>query len=164
MTTNTIPSLSRDYYRLSAILRSAYDPYDWLSPNEADIGPDADWNETNSRLLPGAPANDVEAAAQHNAPIEKEAARLAADLAALAAPVRQKLLDEKVPSVANDVLVELTKLLSKSLPEDVAASAEAGTGTGGSQRGVLRRGGLAVRFIRQGKASPSHKAQGEGII
>ena len=124
------PIPQRDYYRLSAILRSAYDPYDWLSPNEADIGPDADWNETNSRLLPGAPANDVEEAAQHNAPIEKEAARLAADLAALAAPVRQKLLDEKVPSVANEVLVEVTKLLSKSLPEDVAAAAEAGTGTG----------------------------------
>ena len=123
------PIPQRDYYRLSAILRSAYDPYDWLSPNEADIGPDADWNETNSRLLPAAPAKDVEEASQFNAPIEEEAARLAADLAALAAPVRQKLLKEKVPSVANEVLVEVRNLLSKSLPEDPAAAAESGAGS-----------------------------------
>lgn len=123
------PIPQRDYYRLSAVLRSAYDPYDWLSPNEADIGPDADWNEANSRLLPGAPAKDVEEAAQFNAPIEDEAARLAADLEALAAPVRKKLLDEKVPSVANEVLVEVRGLLSKSLTEDLAAAEEAGAAT-----------------------------------
>ena len=33
----------RDYYRLSAILRSAYDPYDWLSPSETEVGPEAQW-------------------------------------------------------------------------------------------------------------------------
>ena len=123
------PIPQRDYYRLSAILRSAYDPYDWLSPNEADIGPDADWNEANTRLLLGAPAKDVEEAARLNAPIEEEAARLAADLAALAAPVREKLLKEKVPTVANEVLVEVRNLLSESLLEDLAAAGEAGAGT-----------------------------------
>ena len=33
------PIPQRDYYRLSAILRSAYDPYDWRSPNEMLVGP-----------------------------------------------------------------------------------------------------------------------------
>ncbi len=124
------PIPQRDYYRLSAILRSAYDPYDWLSPNEADIGPDADWNETNSRLLPGAPAKEVEEAARHNVPIEAEVARLAGELGALPAPMRKKLLEEKEPGVPEAVRVEVRKVLGKTLIEDLAAAAEKGTDIG----------------------------------
>ena len=124
------PIPQRDYYRLSAILRSAYDPYDWLSPNEADIGPDADWNETNSRLLPGAPAKEVEEAARHNVPIEAEVARLAGELGALPAPMRKKLLKEKEPGVPEAVRVEVRKVLGKTLIEDLAAAAEKGTDIG----------------------------------
>ena len=123
------PIPQRDYYRLSAVLRSAYDPYDWLSPNESDIGPDADWNETNSRLLPGAPANDVEEAARINAPVEDEVARLAGELEELPAPLRKKLLEEKVPTVPNEALVDARNALSKSLTEDLAASAEEEAGS-----------------------------------
>ncbi len=124
------PIPQRDYYRLSAILRSSYDPYDWLSPNEADIGPDADWNETNSRLLPGAPANEVIEAARHNVPIQAETARLAGALRALSAPLRKKLLKEKEPGVPEAVRAEvrriLGKVLGKTLVEDLAEAAEKG--------------------------------------
>ena len=123
------PIPQRDYYRLSAILRSAYDPYDWLSPNEADIGPDADWNETNSRLLPGAPAKEVEEALRYNVPIQAEVARLAGELGALPAPMRKKLLEEKEPAVPEAVRVEVRKVLGKTLIEDLAA-AEEGSGIG----------------------------------
>ena len=109
------PIPQRDYYRLSAILRSAYDPYDWLSPNESDIGPDADWNETNTRLLPGAPATEVQEVAAHNAPIEAQISRLAEELRALPAPVRRKLLEESVPQ---DALVAARKVLSEGLATD----------------------------------------------
>ena len=119
------PVPQRDYYRLSAILRSSYDPYDWLSPNEADIGPDADWNESNTRLLQGAPAKDVEEAARHNLPIESEIARLAGELRALPASLRKKLLEEKAPSVPQAALVDVRKLLSERLAEDLAAAARA---------------------------------------
>ena len=115
------PIPQRDYYRLSAILRSSYDPYDWLSPNEADIGPDADWNETNTRLLPGAPASEVEEVAQHNAPIEAEIARLADQLRALPDPIRRKLLGETVPQ---DALVDVRKVLSDGLAQDSGEAAE----------------------------------------
>lgn len=114
------PIPTRDYYRMSAILRSSYDPYDWLSPNEADIGPDADWNESNSRLLPGAPESDVDEAARFNAPIEAEADRFAAELAALPAPLRRKLLDEKVPGLPNEVLVPAGKVLTDAAVERLA--------------------------------------------
>ena len=107
------PIPQRDYYRLSAVLRSSYDPYDWLSPNEADIGPDADWNQTNTRLLLGAPAADLEAAARRNAPILAEMQRIAKDLRTLPAAVRKRLLEEKVPSVNNAALVELRKIVSE---------------------------------------------------
>ncbi len=128
------PIPQRDYYRLSAILRSSYDPYDWLSPNEADIGPDADWNETNSRLLPGAPAKEVEEAARHNVPIEAEVARLAGELGALPAPMRKKLLEEKEPGVPEAVRVEVRKVLGKTLIEDLAAAAEEGAEVGGESQ------------------------------
>ena len=109
------PIPQRDYYRLSAILRSSYDPYDWLSPNEADIGPDADWNATNTRLLAGAPAADIEVATERNAPILAELQRLAGDLRALPVAVRERLLKEKVPSVNNAALVDLRKVVSDGL-------------------------------------------------
>ena len=114
------PIPTRDYYRMSAILRSSYDPYDWLSPNEADIGPDADWNESNSRLLPGAPQSDVDEAAKYNEPIEAEADRIAAELAALPAALRKKLLDEKVPGLPNEVLVPAGNVLTDAAVEQLA--------------------------------------------
>ena len=110
------PIPQRDYYRLSAILRSAYDPYDWLSPNEADIGPDADWNETNSRLLRGVPTKEIEEAEERNEPIRAEIARLENELEALAAPLRKKLLDEKESAVPEAVRADLRKALA--LPAD----------------------------------------------
>lgn len=117
------PIPQRDYYRLSAILRSSYDPYDWLSPNESDIGPDADWNEANTRLLPGARAEEVEEVARHNTPIEAEISRLAGQLRALPAPVRRKLLEESVPQ---DALVDVRKALTEGLAEDSGEADDAG--------------------------------------
>lgn len=117
------PIPQRDYYRLSAILRSSYDPYDWLAPNEADIGPDADWNESNTRLLAGARANEVEEAAHNNAPIEAKIAELGEQLKALPSAVRRKLLEE---SVAQDALVAVRNVLSEGLAGDSEPKADAG--------------------------------------
>ncbi len=122
------PIPQRDYYRLSAILRSSYDPYDWLSPNESDIGPDADWNEANTRLLPGARANEVQEIARHNAPIEAKISRLADQLRALPASLRRKLREETVPQ---DVLVDVRKLLSEGLAADPVADPNPQPGRGG---------------------------------
>lgn len=89
------PVPQRDYYRLSAVLRSAYDPYDWLSPNEVGVGPDADWNESNTRMLLGVPSHEIEEAERFNAPIHIELSKLTRDLESLAAPLRKQLQDEK---------------------------------------------------------------------
>ena len=115
------PIPQRDYYRLSAILRSSYDPYDWLSPNESDIGPDADWNESNTRLFPGARVEEVEEVERHNGPIELKISRLADQLRSLPVPVRRKLLEETIPQ---DALVDARKALSEGLPSDSDESDE----------------------------------------
>jgi len=101
------PMPQRDYTRLSAILRSAYDPYDWLSPNEADIGPDADWNESNSRLLRGVPRKEIEEAERLNVPIYEEIAKLKSDLENLTAPLRKKLFDEKWTEIPEALQADL---------------------------------------------------------
>ena len=106
------PIPQRDYYRLSAILRSSYDPYDWLSPNEADIGPEANWNETNSRLLRGVPTQEIEEAEKRNEPIHAEIKRLESELEALAAPRREKLLDEKQAAAPEAVRADLREALA----------------------------------------------------
>ncbi|MDQ6706101.1 MAG: DUF1549 domain-containing protein, partial [Acidobacteriota bacterium] len=72
------PIPQRDYYRLSAILQSAYDPYDWVKPTE--------------RYLDYAPEAERKAAAAHNAPLEAEIKKLEAELEIKAKPYREKLL------------------------------------------------------------------------
>jgi len=56
------PIPQRDYYRLSAILQTSYDPYDWLSPKKREI--------------PLATEDEFAAVAKHNQPIEADIKRL----------------------------------------------------------------------------------------
>ncbi|MBM3795366.1 MAG: DUF1553 domain-containing protein [Acidobacteria bacterium] len=60
------PIPQRDYYRLSAILQTSFDPYDWVKPTER-----------NADL---ALADEREVAAKHNSPIEAEIKKLEAAL------------------------------------------------------------------------------------
>jgi mono/diheme cytochrome c family protein len=63
------PLPQRDYYRLSAILQTSFDPYDWVKPTE--------------RNLDFALAAERDEAARHNAPLEAEIKRLETRLEAL---------------------------------------------------------------------------------
>lgn len=137
------PIPQRDYYRMSAILRSAYDPYDWHSPNEADIGPEADWNETNSRLLPGAPAPEVESAARHNDPIEAEMARIAEKLRTLPGPLREMLLDENERSVPPEVRGYVRSFLTQA-PIESRVAAEGGETHAGAEGAAAEADALAL--------------------
>ncbi len=68
------PIPQRDYYRLGAILQTAYDPYDWLIPtadNPANL-------KYSSRHLDIALASERQDTAKFNAPIEAEIKRLEA--------------------------------------------------------------------------------------
>lgn len=90
------PLPQRDYYRLSAILQSAYDPYEWRSPNK--------------REYDLALASERQAIAANNAPLEAELAKLRAKIEALSAPFHAKepslkgrALEKKFPELAEQV-------------------------------------------------------------
>jgi mono/diheme cytochrome c family protein len=73
------PIPQRDYYRLGAILQTAYDPYDWAKPTE--------------RNLDIALASEREAAEKHNSPLEAEIKRLETAIEELAKPLRAASAD-----------------------------------------------------------------------
>jgi cytochrome c553 len=83
------PIPQRDYYRLSAILQAAYDPYEWKSPNQRQpqLGLDAERKENEA----------------HNAPIEAEVAKIQDQVAKLIEPLKAQLLEEKLASVPENV-------------------------------------------------------------
>ena len=76
------PIPQRDYYRLGAILQSAYDPYDWVKPTE--------------RYLDYASENEIKEVATHNAPIEAEIKRAEAELEAKIKPLHDQILQERL--------------------------------------------------------------------
>jgi Protein of unknown function (DUF1553)/Protein of unknown function (DUF1549) len=92
------PISQRDYYRLSAVLQAAYDPYDWLPPKERkiDIALESEKKET----------------AAFNAPLKKEMERLEQSLEAQAKPFREKLLEERLASLPEGVRQDLRNLIN----------------------------------------------------
>lgn len=96
------PLPQRDYYRLSAILQTAYDPYDWVKPTE--------------RNLDVALAAERQEVAAANAPFEQEIKRLEDSLAAKATPLRQKLLEDRLSSVMDVIRADLRE--TAATPEE----------------------------------------------
>ena len=89
------PIPQRDYYRLSAIFRTAYDPYDWLIPNknvDDEVGK-IDWRQ---RYLMGIPEVEGREIESQNAPYAKQIKQLEESLEQLAGSYRQKLLSEEL--------------------------------------------------------------------
>ena len=111
------PIPQRDYYRFSAILRTAYDPYDWLSPSETPVGPEADWNDTNMRVLSGAPAEEVRAVDEANAPVLREVEEIERAFEEKANVLRKKLLKEKRAAIPELVREEVMAAEQTPAPE-----------------------------------------------
>jgi mono/diheme cytochrome c family protein len=103
------PIPQRDYYRFSAILQTAYDPYDWLKPTERklDIALERERHEVTA----------------YNAPIEAEITRLESALESRAKPFRDKLLRQRLTG----------------LPEEVRADVEAANAVSEEKRSPVQR-------------------------
>lgn len=69
------PIPQRDYYRMSAILQAAYDPYEWKPPKD--------------REAPLALKEEFEAAEKHNAPLRDDLRRISDEMDKLAAAYRK---------------------------------------------------------------------------
>ncbi len=111
------PLPQRDYYRLSAILKTAYDPYDWLSPNVDCIGVGAKCDESNTRLLPLPSASELREVEEYNAPFQRKIAELEQVLEEKAQPLRKKLIEVKLAALP-PALREDLKTASRLKPEN----------------------------------------------
>ena len=96
------PIPQRDYYRLSAIFRTAYDPYDWLIPNknvDDEVGK-IDWRQRYLMGIPEAEGREIES---QNAPYAKQIKQLEESLEQLAGSYRQKLLSEELAKYPDEL-------------------------------------------------------------
>lgn len=87
------PLPQRDYYRLAAVLQTAYDPYDWVIPTKRhlNVGLEEEWR----------------AAAAANAPVEAEIERIEGAQREREKPMREKLLEERLNSLPETVRSDL---------------------------------------------------------
>jgi hypothetical protein len=89
------PIPQRDYYRFSAILQSAYDPYDWVKPTERnlDVALEAERTEV----------------ANWNGPIEAEIKAQQAESAEAVKPLREQILAQRLAGLPEGVRTDLAK-------------------------------------------------------
>jgi hypothetical protein len=106
------PIPQRDYYRLSAILQAAYDPYEWKTPNQREI--------------PLALESELQEFKAHNAPIDAEIAKLNEQIDKALDPMRAQMLEERLKAVPDDVRDEvkaaaLTKAANRTAEQKALA-------------------------------------------
>jgi hypothetical protein len=87
------PIPQRDYYRLSAILQAAYNPYEWNTPNQRQVG-----------LALESERKEIDA---HNAPLEAQIAKLQEQINKATEPIKAQLLDERLSSVPENVRADV---------------------------------------------------------
>ncbi len=92
------PIPQRDYYRMTAILQSSYDPYHWLQPKD--------------RMLKVATQSEKARVEEHNAPIKKEIETLEQSLEGNAKPFREKLFEQRLASLPDELQKDLRALVS----------------------------------------------------
>lgn len=105
------PIPQRDFYRMSAMVQPALDPWDWLAPNEQCVGVGAKCDDSTIRFLPLLSIKERKLVEEHNAPFLNRIGDLEKQLEVKAAPLREKLRAEKIAAVPADVREDLQKAL-----------------------------------------------------
>ena len=109
------PIPQRDYYRFSAIFRTAFDPYDWYSPNRSEVA--SQKLGYPQRYLPHVPEAERREVEAHNAPIQEEVKRLEGSLEEKARPYREEFLEERLGKLPEGVRADVRQAL-KTPAED----------------------------------------------
>jgi mono/diheme cytochrome c family protein len=102
------PIPQRDYYRFSAILMTAYDPYDWLIPASANPYK----LKYGTRHIDLALDSEQQEVVRFNAPLDQEQKKLEEALEVAAKPLRERLLQERLAALPQGVRDDLQKLAS----------------------------------------------------
>jgi hypothetical protein len=104
------PIPQRDYYRLSAILQAAYNPYEWKTPNQRQAGLGL---EAERKLVE-----------EHNAPLEAEMAKIQEQINKALDPLRAQILEERLAKVPENVREEV-RATALAKPADRTAAQKA---------------------------------------
>ncbi len=104
------PLPQRDYYRLAAVFKGAYDEHDWVPPLHKDKDP--------GRLLPyidpyATPYQLLARAQQredHNSEIERQIAALKSALESKAEPIKKKILDQRLSKLPKGIEADLREI------------------------------------------------------
>lgn len=126
------PIPQRDYYRFSAIFRSALDPFDWRIPGQVIYPPANPIPDLYQRLLPDKTAGDLYVVKRYNQPFEAQADELRRQLAA----------KENQPDSENELkaLRDRLKTVEKKMLRPVKVQALFDVGGEPSPTYILRRG------------------------
>ena len=106
------PIPQRDYYRMAAVFKGAYDEHDWISPlhvKDKDPGrllPYVDPDATPYQLLERAQQRE-----EHNQEIEKDIAAVKSALEQKAEPVKKKVLDARLAKLPKSLEGDLRAIL-----------------------------------------------------
>lgn len=90
------PIPQRDYYRFSAILQPAYNPYDWVDPTERLLDIGMEQQRTEARL--------------HNEPIERKIQDVESMHQAKAESLRESILEGRLSGLPEDLQADLRRI------------------------------------------------------
>ncbi|HVC97157.1 MAG TPA: DUF1553 domain-containing protein, partial [Pirellulales bacterium] len=107
------PIPQRDYYRLAAIFKGAFDEHDWLKP-EIDF---LSYGDQGKRQLPHVTTTERQAWERNEADVRQAIDALRAALDAKAAPLRQRLLEERLAQLPEVLRDDLRKVLATPAAE-----------------------------------------------
>ncbi len=134
------PISQKDYYRLSAILQTAYDPYEWIDPTE--------------RLLDISLREERETASAHNDPIESKIKALEAQLEEKTEGFRLEAVKARIGDLPDKLQEELLALYRT--PEKERDSNEKYLARKFREVFKISEGDLAALY-------PDYKEQAEGL-
>jgi cytochrome c553 len=97
------PIPQRDYYRLSAILQRAYDPYEWKTPSQRELplGLESEWKD----------------AAEHNEPIEAEIKKVNERISKLSEPFKKQAIEERLQGLSDKLREDLRAALATAFSD-----------------------------------------------
>ena len=118
------PLPQRDYYRLVAVFKGAFDPYDWLPPAFED-DPLRKMLNVGYRMLPYVdpgtnPLKQAEldrTRKAHNEKVDRQVAALLEELEKKAKPLREKLLEKRLAALPAELHQDLRKMLATPVKE-----------------------------------------------
>src|SRR5207247_5427560 len=102
----------RDYYRLAAVLKGAYDEYDWLKPDvRPGLGPISQ-DVLAGRFLPYVTSAEKGSWESHNGPLQKKIDALRSELDRKAEALTAKVLEERLGQLPEVLRADLRDMLA----------------------------------------------------